>query len=265
VRKRLAGEGLTPGPAERDGRGDEPRRFGNLDYYGDAMQGTTWIWAPVLLGVAALVGTSGGCDDEDPPSYSSTGTGGSTHTGGGGGDGGTTSGTGGGVGGVGGVGGQGGEGPNCNGWYDAATDLCWQNPSDSNVFGFLGVQSHCNNLSQLGHDDWRAPDIDELRSLVRGCPASETEGACGVVDGSSMNDWDSQACGGCGQLAGPGASGCYQEPSLTGVCDDVGYWSSSAVVGATNQGWTVHFYDGVVIFEEGNGVQYHVRCVRHPI
>ncbi|MBW2455349.1 MAG: DUF1566 domain-containing protein [Deltaproteobacteria bacterium] len=225
------------------------------------MRGVNRMWTPVLVLIAALAGTSGGCDDEDPPSYGTTGTGGTTSVGG---DGGTTSGTGG-AGGVGGVGGQGGEGPNCNAWYDSATDLCWQNPADADVSGFMGAQSHCNGLTLGGYSNWRAPSIDELRSLVRGCPASETDGQCGVVDGSGMNDWDSQACSGCGHLAGPGTSGCYLDPALTGVCDDVGYWSSSGVVGATNQGWTVHFYDGVVISEDGNGVQYHVRCVRHPI
>jgi len=40
------------------------------------------------------------------------------------------------------------------------------------------ARTWCDSLSEDGHTDWRAPDIDELRTLIRNCPTTEDGGAC---------------------------------------------------------------------------------------
>ncbi|MCP4707373.1 MAG: DUF1566 domain-containing protein, partial [Planctomycetes bacterium] len=41
---------------------------------------------------------------------------------------------------------------------------------------------YCSNLSLEEQFEWRLPDINELRSLVRSCPPIELGGSCPVTD-----------------------------------------------------------------------------------
>ena len=64
-------------------------------------------------------------------------------------------------------------------WYDEETDLSWQDPQkDAYTADNVGVTSfdairYCEELVIRGHDDWRLPTIDELRTLIRGAPQSQ--------------------------------------------------------------------------------------------
>jgi hypothetical protein len=74
----------------------------------------------------------------------------------------------------------------------AATKLEWMNPpGTSDVAGAL---AYCDALVLGGHDDWRLPTIDELRSLIRGCANTVTGGPCGASDTCRSGD---RCYGGC--------------------------------------------------------------------
>jgi hypothetical protein len=67
-------------------------------------------------------------------------------------------------------------------WTDPISGLSWQNPSPYSLFLYHEAVSYCSNLSLEEQFDWRLPDINELRSLVRGCPPIELGGSCPVAD-----------------------------------------------------------------------------------
>jgi len=114
---------------------------------------------------------------------------------------------------------------------DSTTGLEWQDNSDTN-----GTQrtwqeaiNYCEALTLDTHDDWRLPNINELKSLI---------------DRSK------------------------REPAIKGdVFEYIGtnnyymYWSSTSIVGAENIAYLVIFGDGSV---DGHGKvnNDYVRCVR---
>ena len=116
-------------------------------------------------------------------------------------------------------------------WCDEATGLCWQDPQkDANepswdydtrkgYYGLSGPDAnrYCDELVLGGYSDWRTPTIDEIRTLIRGNPATETGGDCPITDGSARAD-DASACTGSAQNEGPGSDGCYWAEELTGTC-----------------------------------------------
>ena len=108
-------------------------------------------------------------------------------------------------------------------WRDLTTNLLWQVNPDPNYHQLADAKTLCANLSLCGFDDWALPTIDELRSLVRGCPNGLTGGACGVTNSCLVDTCDAN-CVACDNMLGP-SSGCYQDPQLGGPCG--GYWSLS--------------------------------------
>lgn len=159
-------------------------------------------------------------------------------------------------------------------WTDATTNLTWQVPSAVHVMNWQEALDYCSSL-YLDGGGWRLPSIDELRSLIRGCPGTATGGACAVTsDCSEMWSCFSNVCNGCAD------GGCNWDPALfyEGESDCVPpYWSSStyhAVVPGTGMptpedglwAWTVSFAGGLVGFDEKTGTQgqgdIRVRCVR---
>jgi hypothetical protein len=148
-------------------------------------------------------------------------------------------------------------------WCDETTSLCWQ----------LGVKqadwneaiAHCDALSLGGHDDWYLPSVDELRSLIRGCPATETDGECPIVDGSG-NDEVVDECEGCIIAEGPQSTkGCYWDDGMGEFCffPEGDNWSSSQDVeySPSNRAWRIGF-DEADIDSSLKTNLYNARCVR---
>ena len=116
-------------------------------------------------------------------------------------------------------------------------------------------------MSLDNHDDWYMPDITELRTLIRGCPATETDGSCNInVEGCLDNSCEDNSCVGCADDAGPDPDGCYWPTELSGGC--VMFWSSSVATGGLgDNAWYVGFnYAGVDSGRQGH-VNYAI-CVR---
>lgn len=142
-------------------------------------------------------------------------------------------------------------------WTDPLTSLTWQNPPSADPMDLAAAKQYCDELKRNGHEDWRLPTIDELRSLVRGCPSTETGGACNVKEGCLAISCRNEACYSCDQNQGP-AGGCYWPGEMVGICDY--YWSASAA--DTEFAWILIFQygaPGYFVFDYGAA---WVRCVR---
>jgi len=162
-------------------------------------------------------------------------------------------------------------------WNDPATNLTWQDPQkDAYTPGDGGLTQpdgirYCKELALGGYNDWRLPDIDELRTLIRGNPPTETGGECPMTEGSPRDDMSDAACASVTEYGGPGVGGCYWGPELTGTCNKpdpaaVGHPLEyvSSTVSADNEDWV-----GDVLFDNGSVCFNHihslaeVRCVRN--
>ena len=136
-----------------------------------------------------------------------------------------------------------------------------------------GRENYCKDLKEGGHNDWRLPNIDELRTLIQSCPGTVTGGKCKVSergkclshDTRGINDdapkcYTPKDCASC-QAA---SSGKYSKLGDTGK-----FWSTSAGPSDFDPNWIVDFKSGRIEgvfpnddFDDGR-FNYFVRCVRN--
>ena len=136
-------------------------------------------------------------------------------------------------------------------------NLQWSNKSQ-NTMGWYSAVKYCKELNEGGHNDWRLPDIDELRTLIKQCPKTETGGECKV---------NAESC--CLSTA------CWQENSCQ--CDRKDYfkssynkldssaetlWSSSNQFLNTNYAWVVDFSKAGLNTFKKDRFELPVRCAR---
>ncbi len=129
-------------------------------------------------------------------------------------------------------------------------------PKASSTMSWSDAIDYCNNLTACGYSDWHLPNINELRTLIKNCPGSQTGGSCAVKDpGCLSSDCWSEDCY-CEYRENNG--GYY---SKLGDDDNVWLWSSSTNSDSTGSAWRVNFYYGSV---GSNSKSYDliVRCVR---
>ena len=151
--------------------------------------------------------------------------------------------------------------PNATEWSDPSTGLVWQVGHGTNMTQDEAV-SYCAALTIDGHGGWRLPSIDELRTLIAGCPATQTGGSCPLTNACmDINQCHNSSCGGCGLDVGPGKNGCYWNAALDGECS-LYHWSSSKYNnGAQDIGLAVWFCAANVTTEYP-GDRNLVKCVR---
>ncbi len=144
-------------------------------------------------------------------------------------------------------------------WLDTSTGLTWQNPGPRgyDVMTWPEAKTYCAELTLAG-SGWRVPTIGELRSLIRGCAATQSGGSCKVTDSCLKGSCWNKACEGCDSHKGPASGGCYWPKELSGNC--FAYWSSSTVSGSSDDVFTVSF-DEAFLIRYSNDL-YNVRCVR---
>ena len=147
-------------------------------------------------------------------------------------------------------------------WTDPVSGLTWQNPPPDQVFtsSWTVANQTCAALS-LDGGGWHLPTIDELRSLIRECPATELGGLCNVQEGACMQSgcMYTSCKTGCPLYGGPGANGCYWPAAMIGQCTF--YWSSSSVTGSSNEKWLVN-YSQANLGSASWGQTAQYRCVR---
>ena len=110
---------------------------------------------------------------------------------------------------------------------DTTTGLQWQDDADaaSVTKTWIEAINYCENLTLGGHNDWRLPNINELKSII-----DRSKSNLVIVDG------------------------------FTNVSSDV-YWSSTTNADFSYLAWIVSFDNGNVSYNPKDD-SYYVRCVR---
>lgn len=135
------------------------------------------------------------------------------------------------------------------------------------------ASEYCHDLREQEHNDWRLPTIDELRTLIKDCSATETGGSCGFTDECIKNEED--PVNNCFE---PQSCTCewrysYQDDSSYSKLDDWdALWSSIPDDCKNNEdAWYVNFSDGGIYKPNTSynaACEYYytpvnyVRCVR---
>jgi Protein of unknown function (DUF1566) len=138
---------------------------------------------------------------------------------------------------------------------DGETGLMWQNPPSNIHLNWLQAIDYCESLDLGGRTDWHLPTISELRSLIRDCPYTVTDGSCGVTDDCLDSSCRDSSCGGCA-----GSEPCYWDVTLEGDCS--WYWSSSEQSDDVNNAWDV-MYDNSYFANDDKLSTFNARCVRN--
>jgi hypothetical protein len=145
---------------------------------------------------------------------------------------------------------------------DPATGLQWQQ-----AFGgsrkFADARVYCDNLATAGQTDWRLPSIDELRSLIVGCPATAAGGPCPIHDACAALACDGPDCAGCPADAGGGPEGSYLDPGLA-VTAETHFWSATQIDATEQPAFVVEFDQARVHWYVTTVSLKGVRCVRGP-
>ena len=110
---------------------------------------------------------------------------------------------------------------------------------------------YCEYISEGGFNDWRLPNIDELRTLVINYSGTETGGSCkiSVKAGKLALSDRTDACNGSDW-------GNYSK-----LNDNDWLWSDSTTSDDTGSVWVVGFMNGIIGSRNKSNV-YYVRCVR---
>jgi len=146
------------------------------------------------------------------------------------------------------------------GWYDSTRGLCWQNPPDETLRNWGDAVAYCDGLELGGRDDWQLPTVDDLRSLIRGCAATEGGGPCAATGTCLDLGCHGEPCLGCGYGGGPASGGAYWPSDVTGPV--FWYWTSDACTSLSADAWAV-FFASAYIEVFGMIGTFNVRCVHH--
>ena len=135
--------------------------------------------------------------------------------------------------------------------YVAANGLEWQAGQVERIEGWDNVAPHCEALEYAGHNDWRLPNLTELKSLVTGC--AKTNECPVTAEAPEYPGNYSTVCKTC-------SNGNYM-PQEVGQQIEYPYWTSTNDPGKTNRVWAINFMTGAVFYSY-NTANHYIRCVR---
>lgn len=153
---------------------------------------------------------------------------------------------------------------NCDGTVtDTRNSRMWQKGLYQ-ASSFTDAKNHCDGLDVAYHSDWRLPTIDELRTLIIGCPATAGDGSCGVHAACFQVTCRDDSCKGCAYAGGAGPQGCYYDGAFEQGCFQFLSATRTPAEGAGDmRSWFVTFVDGGIgRSEQMSQSGGWVRCVR---
>ena len=147
-------------------------------------------------------------------------------------------------------------------WTDEDSGLMWQVNPPEDFIVWNDAKDYCRDLSIGGFGNWRLPTISELRSLIRGCPGTQSGGSCPVTDNyTGVLEAFKEKCKGCPSKIGSDPMGAYWPPELAGK--SLFMWWSSSSVESTGLTWVLNFSTAqIFIMNPPNDFGVLVRCVR---
>lgn len=136
--------------------------------------------------------------------------------------------------------------------YTAANGLEWQAGRVDRVEKWDAAKAHCEDLDYAGHDDWRLPNLTELKTIVSGCDKTNE---CPVTAENPQYPGNySTVCKTC-------SSGNYLMQEI-GQQVDFPYWTSTTDDPTKNyRVWAINFINGEVFYSYASANHY-ARCVR---
>ena len=142
---------------------------------------------------------------------------------------------------------------------DSSTGLMWSEKAYYNMSWEMAVD-YCDELKKSGYSDWRMPNIDELRTLIKNCSETEPDGECPISESDGvLSQLYVTSCMGCGY-------GSFDKLNDTDI-----FWSSSSVEEDPDYAWYVSFSSAEISVaykyetnceEVYNTCVVTVRCVR---
>lgn len=127
--------------------------------------------------------------------------------------------------------------------------LIWSNKAQK--MNWDDAVNYCQNLNEGGHNDWRLPNINELRSLITNCPQTTLGGTCQVTTNCLI----------LGKCNRKNCNGCSQNKTHSKLGDKDWFWSSSSQAEDNGYAWYVDFDNGRISSPNKKEKGY-VRCVR---
>ena len=157
--------------------------------------------------------------------------------------------------------------PGTDRFYDKDSALFWSSIANESVYFqdpvitiWQNAVNYCERLEEDGHDDWRLPSIEELRTLLKNCPATEPGGTC-ITEGIGSYDHTDDSC-----------RSCEHDYTYSGKYSRLGdFWGSlwASDVAYEYYGekvvWEIDFVSGWISLNMesyGKNFGYRVRCVR---
>ena len=130
-------------------------------------------------------------------------------------------------------------------------NMTWSSKADKKM-NWDDAVAYCKNLNEDGHNDWRLPNIDELRTLIQNHPGTQTGGSCPISEKAGKLAWNNRTAD-CDYSDGI---------NFSKLGDTDRLWSSSVVSDYSDNAWDVGFDNGNV-YNYSKSDTYYVRCVRN--
>jgi hypothetical protein len=144
---------------------------------------------------------------------------------------------------------------------DPSTGLTWQSPPDDTARTWADAVAYCEALTIAG-GGWRLPRVQELRSLIRGCPNTALGGACRATDPGCTVRACMEGCDQCATTIVNDEPVCLWAPGLRGSCRQA-HWSATEYTDSIDPGaWYVDFGHGAFVHGWLRSQPLRVRCVR---